>query len=245
MGFSGRDGASRRGWSLIDTGLFPTATGGAAPQPEISVPTKARISSRMNIPLILSKTALVAKLKHVPVYRKEIADLIREPRSCGTLENANAIGSDAKLDCGCFVRVEMRIGGSPDQIEEVSYKTNGCGFMIAAAESIFSKVEGLHLTDLKGRVDSEPVLNGRPECSSTAVKAAQIAFADYRTRRVEEFRGEKALVCTCFGVTEETVEEFVRSTRPVDAIEVSKSIRAGSGCGSCRMLIQEIIDANA
>lgn len=199
----------------------------------------------MNIALILSKTALVAKLKHVPVYPKQIADLIRKPRFCGAAENANAVGSEAKLDCGCFVRVGMHISEASNRIEAVSYTTNGCGFMTAAAESISSQLRGRLLTELQGRVDVESGCIGRPECSPAALKAAQAAFADYRTRRVEEFRGEKPLVCTCFGVTEETVEEFVRSARPVDAIEVSESIRAGSGCGSCRMLIQEIIDANA
>lgn len=199
----------------------------------------------MNIALILSKTALVAKLKPVPIYPKQIADLIGAPKFCGAGENANAVGSDAKFDCGCFVRVEMRIDGSPARIEEIVYRTNGCGFMVAAAESISLLLNGKELTQLHGLMDDDPPVKERSECWSAVLTAAKAAFSEYRNRKVEEFRGEKALICTCFGISEETVEEFVRSSSPIDVTEVSEAIRAGSGCGSCRMLIQEIIDANA
>lgn len=199
----------------------------------------------MNIALILSKTALVAKLIEMPVYPDEIANLIKEPKFCGALENPNAVGSEAKFDCGCFVRIEMHIGESPDRIEEIAYKTNGCGYVAAAAESLSSRLQGMPLTKLQGHIDIGPEFNERSECSSAVVKAVRSAFADHRTQRVEEFRGEKALICTCFGVTEETIEEFISSSHPIDVIGVSASLRAGSGCGACRMLIQEIIDANA
>lgn len=245
MGFSGRVGASRSGWSFMETGLFPTETGGAAPQAEIAMAAKTKRIRRMSIALILSKTALVAKLMHVPVYPKQIADLVREPKFCGALENTNAVGREAKFDCGCFIRIAMTIGASSNRIEHIAYQTNGCGFMVAAAESILSRLQGRQLTVLHGLIDDEPAVGDRSDCWSAAHNAAKSAFADYRDRRVEEFRGEKALICTCFGVAEEAVEEFVRSSHPKDAGEVAQALRAGSGCGSCRMLIQEIVDANA
>lgn len=195
--------------------------------------------------MILSKTAVVAKLKLVPVYPKQIAEVIKDPRFIGTLENANAIGSEGKFDCGCFVRAEICIDETTDLIEEVSYKTNGCGFMVAAAESASSRLRGMRLTDLHGEIDLGTQASERSECATAVLQAVRAAFSDYRARRIEEYRGEKALICTCFGVAEETVEQFVRSADPADVTEVAKHLRAGSGCGSCRMLIQEIIDANA
>jgi NifU-like protein len=229
----------------METGLLPTDTGGAAPQAEIETATIAKMNRRMNIVLILSKTALVAKLKRVPMYPEDIAELIRKPRFCGALTNSNAKGAEAKFDCGCFVSFEMLIGGQPERIEAVAYRTNGCGFMIAAAELISTRLESRQLTDLHGLIDGPPAPETRSDCWSATLKAAKAAFAGHRDRRVEEFRGERALICTCFGIAEETVEEFVRSSSPIDVNDVSASLRAGSGCGSCRMLIQEIIDANA
>lgn len=127
-------------------------------------------------------------------------------------------------------------------IGDIGYRTNGCGYMVAAAESIGSKLLGTSLLDLHGEI--EIASSERPDCTNAVVRAIQNALADHRSRLIEEFRGEKALICTCFGVTEETVEDFVRSTRPGTVSDVSENLRAGSGCGSCRMLIQEIIDAN-
>ncbi|MDI1240692.1 MAG: iron-sulfur cluster assembly scaffold protein [bacterium] len=198
----------------------------------------------MSIALILSKTPVVAKLKFVPVYPKQIAEVIQNPRFVGTLENANATGSEAKLDCGCFVRTEIFISEPTDLIEEVSYRTNGCGFMVAAAESALARLRGMRLTDLHGEINRGAEANERSECATAVLESIRAAFSDYRVRRVEEFRGEKPLICTCFGIAEETVEQFVRASNPRDVSEVAKFLGAGSGCGSCRMLIQEIIDAN-
>lgn len=117
--------------------------------------------------------------------------------------------------------------------------------MTAAAEDLAGSVIGRPMTELGANFD--PRLARGPDreaCVSASINALKAAFADHRARKVEEFSGEKALICTCFGIAEETVEQFVRATRPADVSDVTSELRAGGGCGSCRMLIQEIIDAN-
>ncbi len=178
----------------------------------------------------------------MPVYPEEIASAVREPKFYRPLEEPNAIGAEAKLDCGCFIRIEMRIDGAAATIGEIGYRTNGCGYMIAAAEAVSSMLSESSLLDLQGDVEIEALV--RPECSSAVARAVKNGFADHLSQRIEEFGGEKALICTCFGVTEETIEQFVRTNDPSCVSQVSECLRAGSGCGSCRMLIQEIIDAN-
>lgn len=179
----------------------------------------------------------------MPVYPQEIADAIREPKFCRAVSGANAVGAEAKFDCGCFVRVEMAISDVDSTIGDIGYRTNGCGYMVAAAESISTRLADSSLLHLHGDIDRTS--SDRPDCSSAVVRAVKNAFADHRSRLLEEFSGEKALICTCFGVTEETIEDFVTSAHPDTVEEVSANLRAGSGCGSCRMMIQEIIDANA
>ena len=83
----------------------------------------------------------------------------------------------------------------------------------------------------------------RHQCATVCIEALRGAFADFRIRQIEEFQGEKALICTCFGVSEETIESHIRKCRLETVDEVARACNAGSGCGSCRMLIQEIIDA--
>jgi NifU-like protein len=67
-------------------------------------------------------------------------------------------------------------------------------------------------------------------------------MARYRELRIEEFVGEKALICTCFGVSEQAIIQSIEEYSLTDVEEVAGRCRAGSGCGSCRMLIQELID---
>ena len=124
--------------------------------------------------------------------------------------------------------------------------------MIAAADVLADDVKNQKLTnlhgsesdDIKRRVGS--ILGIFPEhrrhCLGTSISALRAAFTDYRTRRLDEFRGEKALICTCFGISEESIEKCIADNDPETAAEVAKLCRAGSGCGSCRMLIQEMID---
>ena len=71
----------------------------------------------------------------------------------------------------------------------------------------------------------------------------QTALADFRALQIEEFIGEKALICTCFGVSEETIENLVFEESLATVEEVTDACNAGGGCGSCQPLIQEIIDA--
>ena len=136
---------------------------------------------------------------------------------------------------------------------------NLVGFMpdvwptLAAADVVCEWLRGKSVTDLHGLDDLSQVVFGsldefpadRLQCASIVFDALRKAMATYRERRVQEFRGEEALICTCFGVSEETIVDVIAANNVNEVEEVSAICRAGSGCGSCRMLIQEIIDAHA
>jgi NifU-like protein len=83
---------------------------------------------------------------------------------------------------------------------------------------------------------------GRGHCPEIGLEALRAALADYRKFRIEEFSGEKALICTCFGVSEEKIEGVISELGLETVEEVGDACNAGSGCGSCRMLIQEMLD---
>ena len=53
---------------------------------------------------------------------------------------------------------------------------------------------------------------------------------------------ESDVLCRCNGVTKGTVAEAVRGGCRTGQ-EVSRTTRAGTGCGTCRSRIQEILDA--
>jgi NifU-like protein len=170
----------------------------------------------------------------------------------GRADGANAVGTAATFVCGSFVRFTLRISRERGQIVEAKYQTNGCGFMIAAAEIIAEAITGRVVTELHG-LDNAWLnslietklglfMDGRQQCKDTCFEAIQAAFFDYRALQVEEFQGEKALICTCFGVTEETITLIIDKEKALSVEKIAELCNAGSGCGSCRMMIQELID---
>jgi NAD(P)H-nitrite reductase large subunit len=74
-------------------------------------------------------------------------------------------------------------------------------------------------------------------CREVARSALRNALAAFRQRQLDEIGGEVHLVCTCFGVTEEAIERCGAT----NVESVGRLTNAGTGCGSCRMLIDEIV----
>ena len=186
-------------------------------------------------------------------YPPKIDELFASPAHAGKPSGTNAVGTAANFDCGSFVRISMRIDPQTKEILGSGFQTNGCGFMAASAEATCRLVEGNKLTHLHGKAGVElraelleilgPMPSGRDQCLSSCLDALTDAFSDFRSYLIEEFSGEKPLICTCFGVTEETIEQKISELHLTTLEEVSAATKAGQGCGSCRMLIQEILDA--
>ena len=124
--------------------------------------------------------------------------------------------------------------------------------MVAAADVLAGELRTKSLKDLHGLDGNElyEVLRGqlgdfppgRRQCADVVFEGLRNALASYRKRLLEEFQGEKALICTCFSVTEEEVVEKISTLGLTDVDDVVEVTRAGSGCGSCRMMIEELID---
>jgi len=152
-------------------------------------------------------------------YPPEVHCRFLAPKFAGRTCTANAAGTGASFKCGCFVRFSMSIDPKIKKILEATYTTNGCGYMAAAADAIAEELSGKILTEL-GSAGHDGILNAiaaivgpypetRQHCASAAAEAVAAAFGDFRAFLIEEFSGEQALLCTCFGVSEKTIEEYV------------------------------------
>jgi NifU-like protein len=180
------------------------------------------------------------------MYPSNIDEVLGTSEHTGSIEGRNAEGVDANIQCGSWVRFALRIDDG--RIADIKYSTNGCGYMIDASEMLARRVKGSALSELHGLDPgslfsddlSEISTSERQGCSAAAVAALKAALAEYR-ENVIAASGDKALACTCFGVTVDMIEAIV-SDGAITTDEVTTRCRAGGGCGSCRMLIQEIID---
>jgi bacterioferritin-associated ferredoxin len=135
------------------------------------------------------------------------------------------------------------------RIDDVHFASNGCGWAVAAAEVMAEKISGAALRDLHGleHILKEIVSElgefpaARERCVLIGLEALRKALADHRERAAEEWTGEKALICTCFGISEETIAELA-SAGSASVEDVGIACGAGTGCGSCQMLIREILE---
>jgi NifU-like protein len=189
----------------------------------------------------------------VSIYPPKIHQRFARPKNAGAAEILlDADGTGSSLVCGAFVRVFLQINDESKIIEAARFKSNGCGYAIAAADALAEKIINRKLTDLHAadadfrQAEIEAELGvfplSRRHCLEICVDALRSALSDYRARRLEEFSGEKAVICTCFGVSEETIERVVAENQVETVEEITDICKAGGGCGSCGFLIQEMID---
>ncbi len=180
------------------------------------------------------------------IYPDKIMDRIGAVMHGGSSALANTAGGSANFECGSAIKVSLQIEG--EEIVDAKFLTSGCGFAIAAADVLANYLSGKHLSELHGFDANEKTADlgefpsDRESCFRMALEAFRAALADHRSRLIEEFTGEKALICTCFGVTEEKIESVVAVLERPSLDAVAKACNAGSGCGSCRMIIEELID---
>ncbi len=117
------------------------------------------------------------------MYSDKVMDHFSNPRNVGELTDANGVGEVGNAKCGDIMKVYLKIENGV--IEDVKFKTFGCGAAIAtssiATEMIKGKPveEALKLTN-KAVIEA---LDGLPpakiHCSVLAEEAVKAAIVDY------------------------------------------------------------------
>lgn len=189
----------------------------------------------------------------MPFYPEQVNKFFLTPLNVGEMENASAAGTTGSFICGAILRLTLRFDTSLHVIKEAKFKASGCGFLIASATLLTEVVKGMNLTDA-GKFCNQPdlienifieqlgeVSKDRIHCLSLCRDALKAALNDYRSHRLEEWNGEEALICTCFGVSEKTIETVIETEKLLTVEEITLNCNAGAGCGSCQPLIEEIL----
>ncbi|HEX5875711.1 MAG TPA: iron-sulfur cluster assembly scaffold protein [Pyrinomonadaceae bacterium] len=177
----------------------------------------------------------------------QLFDHFLDPRNVGDAGEPSFVGRAASLTCGAHVRFSIQVD-ERHAVSQARFRAAGCEVLVAAASLLTEKVGGLSTADA-AVVAQEPALLARqidadPRCVGLACEALLDAIREYSNAARDDWAGNEALICTCFFVSERTIEREVHAHGLKTVAEVTKTTNAGGGCGSCHQLIQEILETN-
>lgn len=121
------------------------------------------------------------------LYSEKVMDHFTNPRNVGEIEDANGVGEVGNAKCGDIMKMYLKIENGV--IEDVKFKTFGCGAAIATSSMATEMIKGKTVEDALKLTNSAVVeaLEGLPpvkiHCSVLAEQAIKTALADYYTRQ--------------------------------------------------------------
>ncbi len=119
-------------------------------------------------------------------YSEKVMDHFANPRNVGEIKDADGIGKVGNPVCGDLMWIYIKV--KDNRLEDVKFKTFGCGAAIATSSMITEMAKGMTLEDaLKiTRNDVADALEGLPpikmHCSNLAADGLHAAIKDYLER---------------------------------------------------------------
>ncbi|MDO4270415.1 MAG: Fe-S cluster assembly scaffold protein NifU [Eubacteriales bacterium] len=121
-------------------------------------------------------------------YSEKVLDHFTNPRNVGEIEDASGVGEVGNAKCGDIMKMYLKVSDD-GVIEDVKFKTFGCGAAIATSSMATEMVKGKTLEEalkLTNKAVAE-ALDGLPpvkmHCSVLAEEALRSAIADYLRRQ--------------------------------------------------------------
>jgi NifU-like protein len=176
------------------------------------------------------------------------ADHFFTPRNIGDAGEPSFTGRAASLVCGAHVRFSIQVDEA-QHVSQARFRAAGCDVLVGSASLLTEQVTGLPTAEAAAVGQNRAVLCERlgtksEKCAGLACDALVDAIREYSNAAREDWAGDEALICTCFFVSERTIEHEIQARALTTVAEVTNACNAGGGCGSCHQLIQEILETN-
>ena len=180
-------------------------------------------------------------------YTEKVKEHFLNPRNAGEMDEADAVGEVGSIACGDALKLFLKV--EDGRIVDASFQTFGCGSAIASASALTEMVKGKTLEEA-GTISNEDIadfLGGLPRakmhCSVMGCEALEAALANYRGETVaHEEEDEGRIICQCFGIPESKVRRAVRENRLETIEDITNFTKAGGGCQTCHIDLEEIIE---
>jgi nitrogen fixation NifU-like protein len=124
------------------------------------------------------------------MYSEKVLDHFKHPRNVGEIEDADAEGTVGNPVCGDMMTMYIKV--KDDRIEDVKFKTFGCGAAIATSSMTTELAKGKTLDEALeiSRQDVADALDGLPpvkmHCSNLAADALHEAINSYKEKSAKK-----------------------------------------------------------
>jgi nitrogen fixation NifU-like protein len=120
-------------------------------------------------------------------YTDKVMEHFKDPHNVGQIENPDGVGKVGNPVCGDLMEIQIRV--KDDRLEDVKFRTFGCGAAVATSSMVTDMAIGKTLDEAMKitRADVADELGGLPpvkmHCSNLAADALHAAIEDYRSKK--------------------------------------------------------------
>jgi len=121
------------------------------------------------------------------MYTEKVLEHFKNPRNMGEIQDADGVGTVGNPVCGDLMTIYIKV--KDNRIEDIKFKTFGCGAAIATSSMITELAKGKTLEEAMKitRGDVADSLGGLPpikmHCSNLAADGLHAAIQDYLKRK--------------------------------------------------------------
>ena len=126
----------------------------------------------------------------MPIYSEKVMEHFMNPRNVGEIEEPDGVGEVGNPVCGDMMTFYIKV--KDNRLEDVKFKTFGCGAAIAVSSMVSEMAMGKTLEEamkITPRLVADE-LEGLPKnkfhCSNLGAQALHKAIEDYRSKKKAE-----------------------------------------------------------
>ncbi len=123
----------------------------------------------------------------MPVYSEKVMEHFTNPRNVGEIDDPDGVGEEGNPVCGDMMTFYIKV--KDNRLEDVKFKTFGCGAAIAVSSMVSEMAKGKTLEEAM-KITPKSVadqLEGLPKnkfhCSNLGAQALNKAIKDYLSKK--------------------------------------------------------------
>lgn len=123
----------------------------------------------------------------MPLYSEKVMDHFQNPRNVGEIKNADGIGEIGNPVCGDMMTFYIKV--KDNKLEDVKFKTFGCGAAIAVSSMVSEMAigktleEALKITNASVAKELGGLPANKMHCSNLGADALHKAIEDYQKKQ--------------------------------------------------------------